>query len=103
MERAIKGDVGIVKANKADTYGNLYFEGTSRNFNPECAMAAKFTIAEVEEIVEPGNIKPEDVHLPGIYVHAIVQTNVEKKIERVTTTDPNKTSSTVFSESSSPA
>lgn len=84
LERAITGDVGMVKAWRADPYGNLVFRGTSRNFNPECAQAARFTIAEVEEIVELGAIKPEDVHLPGIYVQAIVKADREKKIERLT-------------------
>jgi len=84
MERAIKGEVGIVKAWKADTNGNLMFRGTSRAFNVECAKAAKFCVAEVEEIVEMGELNPEDVHVPGVYVKAVVQANVEKKIERVT-------------------
>jgi len=84
LEEAITGDVALVKAWRADTYGNLMWRGTTRNFNPECAMAAKFCIAEVEEIVPAGTFKPEDVHLPGVYVHAIVQANVEKKIERLT-------------------
>lgn len=88
MEEAITGEVGLVKAAKADPFGNLYFDGTSRNFNPECAMAAKFTIAEVEQIVELGDLKPEDIHVPGVYVDAIVEANVEKKIERVTNSQP---------------
>mmetsp|Transcript_5347 Transcript_5347/g.7882 ORF Transcript_5347/g.7882 Transcript_5347/m.7882 type:complete len:515 (-) Transcript_5347:159-1703(-) len=88
MERAIKGELGLVKAAKADTFGNLYFNGTSRNFNPECATASAFTIAEVEEIVDIGELKPEDIHLPGVYVDAVVQLNVEKKIERLTLAKP---------------
>lgn len=60
------------------------FRGTARNFNPDCAMAARYTIAEVEEIVPLGSIKPEEVHVPGVYVKAIVQANEEKKIERLT-------------------
>lgn len=84
LETAIKADVGLVKAWKADKFGNLVFRGTSRNFNPECAAAGKFTIAEVEEIVENGQIEPENVHVPGIYVQAIVKVNMEKRIERLT-------------------
>ena len=68
MERAIKGDFGIVKAQKADTFGNLVFEKTARNFNPLCAMAAQTTVVEVEEIVELGDIDPDDVHMSGVYV-----------------------------------
>ena len=84
MEESITGDIGIVKAWRADTFGNLMFRGTARNFNPDCAMAARFTIAEVEEIVPVGTIAPEDVHVPGVYVKAIVKANEEKKIERLT-------------------
>jgi len=84
MEEAITGNIGLVKAWKADTYGNLVFRGTSRNFNPECARAAKFTIAEVEEIVPLGSLKPEDIHVPGVYVQAVVQASREKKIEKRT-------------------
>jgi 3-oxoacid CoA-transferase len=85
MEESITGDVGLVKAWRADPFGNLVFRGTSRNFNPEVAAAARYTIAEVEEIVPLGSIKPEDVHVPGIYVKAIVHApEVEKKIERRT-------------------
>lgn len=84
MEEAITGDIGIVKAWKADTYGNLIFRGTSSNFNPECAKAGKFTIAEVEEIVPAGELDPHHIHVPGVYVQAIVKANVEKKIERLT-------------------
>jgi len=87
MEHAITGEVGLVKAWKADEYGNLVFRGTALNFNPECAKAAKFTIAEVEEIVPVGSLKPEDIHLPGVFVQAIVQANEEKKIEKATITE----------------
>jgi 3-oxoacid CoA-transferase len=74
-----------VKAWKADTRGNLIFKGTARNFNPECAMAAKICIAEVEEIVEAGELDPADIHLPGIYVHRLIQgPSYEKRIERKT-------------------
>ena len=84
MEEALPGDVAIVKAWKADTYGNLVFRGTAMSFNPECAMAGRFTIAQVEEIVPIGDIRPEHVHVPGVYVHAIVKANDEKRIERLT-------------------
>lgn len=84
MEEAITGDVGLVKAWRADPFGNLMFRGTARNFNPECAAAGRFTIAEVEEIVPLGALKPEEIHVPGIYIKALFQANVEKKIERLT-------------------
>jgi len=84
LENAIVGDVAIIKAWRADNFGNLQFRGTAQNFNPECAAAGKFTVAEVEEIVENGQIQPEFVHVPGIYIQAIVQANVEKRIERLT-------------------
>ena len=81
MEESIVGDVALVKAWKADPFGNLVFRGTARNFNPDCAMASKFTIAEVEELVPMGAIDPVDVHVPGVYVKAVVVANKEKKIE----------------------
>ena len=85
MERAITGDFGIVKAQKADTFGNLVFEKTARNFNPLCAMAAKTTVVEVEEIVELGEIDPDDVHLSGVYVDYIyLGKRFEKRIEKRT-------------------
>uniref|UniRef100_A0A6A7G417 Succinyl-CoA:3-ketoacid coenzyme A transferase 1 n=2 Tax=Hirondellea gigas TaxID=1518452 RepID=A0A6A7G417_9CRUS len=87
LEEAITGDVGLVKAWKADPFGNLVFRGSSSNFNPECAMAAKHTIAEVEEIVELGEIRPEEVHVPGIFVQSIVEHNHEKRIEFLTVRD----------------
>jgi 3-oxoacid CoA-transferase len=84
LEEAIFGDVALIKAWKSDQYGNLVFRGTAQNFNPDCAKAAKFTIAEVEEIVENGALKPENIHLSGLYVHAIVHCpDVEKRIEKV--------------------
>ena len=73
MEEAIVGDFSIVKAWKADTRGNLVFRGTTRNFNIDCATAGKICIAEVEEIVEAGEIAPDEVHLPGVYVHRLIQ------------------------------
>ena len=85
MERAIVPDVSLVKAYKADRSGNLVFRKTARNFNPNVAMAGKVTIVEVEEIVETGAIDPDQVHLPGIYVHRIVlNANPEKRIEQRT-------------------
>lgn len=83
LENAIVGDFGIVKAWKGDAMGNLIFRKTSRNFNPLCAMAGKITIAEVEEIVPVGSIDPDQVHLPGVYVHRIFKgEKFEKRIER---------------------
>jgi 3-oxoacid CoA-transferase len=88
LEEAITGDIGLVKAWKADRYGNLMFRGTARNFNPDCAKAARFTIAEVEEIVEVGSLKPEEIHLPGVYIHAIIcAPEIEKRIEKTTVSD----------------
>ena len=86
MERALVPEVALVKAWKADKSGNLIFRRTARNFNPAAAMAGKVTIVEVEEVVETGEIAPDDVHLPGIYVHRIVlNANPEKRIEKRTT------------------
>jgi 3-oxoacid CoA-transferase/3-oxoacid CoA-transferase subunit A len=86
LERAITGDVAIVKAWKGDRYGNLVYRNTAMNFNPMMAMAAKTTIAEVEELVEVGSIDPDHVHTPGIYVQrVVVGTGYEKRIERRTT------------------
>ncbi len=88
MERALVPDVSLVKAWKADTSGNLVFRLTARNFNPAVAMAGKLTIVEVEEIVPVGAIAPDDVHLPGIYVHRIVcNATPEKRIEKRTVTE----------------
>ena len=85
METAFEADFAIVKAWKGDTAGNLVYRSTARNFNPVMAMAGKITIAEVEELVEIGDIDPDHVHTPGIYVHRIFQgTNYEKRIEQRT-------------------
>ncbi|XP_050315794.1 succinyl-CoA:3-ketoacid coenzyme A transferase 1, mitochondrial isoform X2 [Anthonomus grandis grandis] len=85
MEEAITGDFALIKAWKADPAGNLVFNKSARNFNPTMAKAAKFTIAEVEEIVELGSIGPDEVHLPGIFVDKIIKgEKYEKRIERVT-------------------
>jgi 3-oxoacid CoA-transferase subunit A len=86
LEHAIRGDFAIVKAWRGDAWGNLQFKKTSRNFNPLCAQAGKVTIVEVEELVKVGDIDPDHVHLPSIYVHRIFQgTNYEKPIEQRTT------------------
>ena len=85
MERGLNPDVALVKAHTADKSGNLVFRRTARNFNPACAMAGKMTVVEVEHLVEVGEIDPDDVHLPGIYVHRIVvNANPEKRIEKRT-------------------
>jgi len=85
METALKADVSLVKAWKADTAGNLVFRKTARNFNPAVAMAGQFCIAEVEELVEIGSIDPDHVHLPGIYIDRIVHNPApEKRIEQRT-------------------
>ncbi len=86
LEHSIVADVSLVKAQKADKAGNLVFNKTARNFNPDCAMAGKITIAEVEEIVEIGALDPDEIHLPGIFVQRIVlNDSPEKRIEKTTT------------------
>ena len=82
LEEAIIADISIVKAWKADETGNLIFRKTARNFNPPAAMCGKICIAEVEEIVPTGSLGPDAIHLPGIYVHRIVQGAHEKRIEQ---------------------
>jgi 3-oxoacid CoA-transferase subunit A len=85
MEYAFEPDFAIVKAWKGDTTGNLVFRLTSRNFSPLVAMSGKITIAEVEELVQPGELNPDAIHIPGIYVHRIFQgKNYEKRIEQRT-------------------
>lgn len=85
MERAFESDFAIVKAWKGDTQGNLIYKATARNFNPLMAMAGKITIAEVEELVEPGILDPDQIHTPGIYVHRIFKGyHYEKRIEQRT-------------------
>ncbi|AXK70900.1 CoA transferase subunit A [Lysobacter sp. TY2-98] len=85
METALRADVSLVKAWKADKAGNLVFRKTARNFNPACAMAGKVCVAEVEQLVEIGEIDPDHVHLPGIYVDRIVlNASPEKRIEQRT-------------------
>ncbi|MFW1889708.1 CoA transferase subunit A [Acinetobacter johnsonii] len=85
LEMSLTADVALVKAYKADKAGNLVFRKTARNFNPDCAMAGKFTIAEVEQVVEIGEIDPDDIHLPGIYINRVVlNTTPTKQIEQLT-------------------
>lgn len=84
LERGIFADISIVKAWKADTTGNLVFRKTARNFNPPAAMCGKVCIVEVEEIVEPGALDPDTIHLPGVYVHRIITGTHEKRIEQRT-------------------
>lgn len=85
LESALEADFAIVKAWKGDKAGNLIFKGTARNFNPMMAMAGKITIAEVEELVEPGELDPNQIHTPGIFVQRIFKgTNYEKRIEQRT-------------------
>jgi 3-oxoacid CoA-transferase subunit A len=86
LETALTADFGLVRAAKGDRHGNLVFHESARNFNPLCGMAGRITIAEVEELVEPGEIPPEDVHLPGVFVDRVVVVGPEgKKIEKRTT------------------
>ncbi|MEC8429521.1 MAG: CoA transferase subunit A [Pseudomonadota bacterium] len=84
LEESITGDFAIVKAWKADRYGNLIFRHTAQNFNPMAATAGKVTVVEVEEIVEPGELNPTQIHTPGIYVDRLIQGNFEKRIEQRT-------------------
>jgi 3-oxoacid CoA-transferase subunit A len=90
LEEAITGDFAIVKAWKADTYGNLIYRKTAQNFNPMAATAGKITVVEVEEIVQPGELDPDQIHTPGIYVDRLIQGTFEKLIEQ-RTTRPSKT------------
>lgn len=85
MEEALSADFALVKAWKGDKYGNLVFRKTTRNFSTSMARAGRITIAEVEELVEPGLIGPDEIHVPSVYVHRIFQGNTyEKRIERKT-------------------
>jgi 3-oxoacid CoA-transferase len=89
LEEAITGDYSLIKAWKADTMGNLVFKSTARNFNPDVARAGKICIAEVEEIVEAGELDPNEIHLPGIYVQRVVKgPSYEKRIEKRTVSKP---------------
>lgn len=88
LERAIVADFGLVRAWRGDRHGNLVFNKSARNFNPLCAMAGRVTVAEVEELVEPGDLDPDAVHLPGVYVQRVVPLTPEqaadKRIEKRT-------------------
>lgn len=88
LEDSIAADFGLVRAWKGDRHGNLVFRTSARNFNPLCAMSGRTTIAEVEELVEPGELNPDEVHLPGIYVQRVLELTPEqaadKQIERRT-------------------
>jgi 3-oxoacid CoA-transferase subunit A len=86
LEEGIVCDYAFVRAGIGDRHGNLVYDKATRNFNPLCAMAGKVTIAEVERLVAPGDINPQDVHTPGIFVQRVVVVGQEgKRIERVTT------------------
>ncbi|MGE0789701.1 MAG: CoA transferase subunit A [Sandaracinaceae bacterium] len=91
LERGIRAPFAIVKAWKADRYGNLVYRKTARNFNPLCAMAGDVTIAEVEELVEVGELDPDHVHTPAVFVQRVVVGEHEKRIERRTTTPRSTT------------
>jgi 3-oxoacid CoA-transferase subunit A len=84
MEESITGDFAIIRAWKADKIGNLIYRDTAMNFNPMAATAGKITVVEVEEIVEVGELKPTEIHTPGIYVNRVILGKFEKRIERVT-------------------
>jgi 3-oxoacid CoA-transferase subunit A len=89
LERALPADFAFVRAWKGDRHGNLVFRKAARNFNPVCAMAARIAIAEVEHLVEPGELDPDSIHLPGVYIDRVVQLSaaqaLDKGIERLTT------------------
>jgi 3-oxoacid CoA-transferase subunit A len=88
LEEAIVTDFALVAAAKGDRHGNLVFDKSAQNFNPLCAMAGTITIAEVQELVEPGEIDPADVHLPGVFVqHVVHAPDIEKRIEKITVTE----------------
>jgi len=85
LERGIRADLALVKAWKADTHGNLIYRRTARNFNPDAATSGKITVAEAEIIVEAGELDPDEIHTPGIFVHRVVQNATpEKRIEKRT-------------------
>jgi 3-oxoacid CoA-transferase subunit A len=88
LETALTADFGLVRAQKGDRHGNLYFHESARNFNPLAGMAGRITIAEVEELVEPGDLRPEDVHLPGVFVDRVVEVGTEGKNIEIVKTRP---------------
>lgn len=85
METGLVADLSIIKAWKGDTEGNLIFKSTAKNFNPMMATAGKVTVAEVDELVEPGELDPNFIHTPGIFVQRIIEAKCEKRIEQLTT------------------
>jgi 3-oxoacid CoA-transferase subunit A len=88
LEEAIVTDFALVSAAKGDRHGNLVFEKSAQNFNPLCAMAGRITVAEVQELVEPGELDPAEVHLPGVFVQRVVHApDLEKRIEKTTVTE----------------
>lgn len=89
METGLVADLSIVKAWKGDTEGNLIFKSTAKNFNPMMAMAGKVTVAEVDELVQPGELDPNFIHTPGIFVQRIIEAKCEKRIENLTTREKN--------------
>lgn len=95
LEHAIRTDYALVRAAKGDRHGNLVFNKSTRNFNPLAAMAGRVTLAEVEELVEPGDLDPDQVHLPGIFVQRVVELTSEqaadKQVERRTVSEPTST------------
>ena len=84
LEESITGDFAIIRAWKADKIGNLVYRDTAMNFNPDAATAGKITVVEVEEIVEVGELKPTEIHTPGIYINRVIKASFEKRIERKT-------------------
>ncbi len=89
METGLKADLSIVKAWKGDASGNLIFKSTARNFNPMMAMAGKMTVVEVDELVEVGELDPNFIHTPGVFVQRIIEAKCEKRIEQLTTRERN--------------
>ena len=87
LEEAVTGDFAIVKGWKADRYGNVIYRHTAQNFNPMAATAGRITVIEVEQIVEPGELEPSQIHTPGIYVDRLIQGTFEKRIEQRTITE----------------
>lgn len=90
LEDSLTADFALIKAWKADTMGNLIYRKTARNFNPMMATAGKITVAEVEEIVQPGELDPDFIHTPGIYVQRVIQGKFEKRIEKRTVKSSNQ-------------
>ncbi len=84
LEESVTGDFAIIKGWKADRYGNVVYRHTAQNFNPMAATAGKITVVEVEEIVEPGELEPSQIHTPGIYVQRVIKGTFEKRIEQRT-------------------